>query len=56
MSLLNRHLAALKNNPIPPEANAILNSIRGIGITSIQPDTSTSQVEILLALKPKSGK
>lgn len=56
MSLVNRNLAALQNNPIPPEANAILNSIRGIGITAIQPDTSTSQVEMLVALKPKNGK
>lgn len=55
MSVVNRNLAAARNNPIPPEVNLILNSIRGIGITAIQPDTSTSQVEILLALKPKTG-
>lgn len=56
MFLLNRYLTAAQNNPMPPEAYAILNSIRGIGITATQPDASTSQVEMLLALKPKTGK
>ncbi|MCL1475340.1 DUF3352 domain-containing protein [Argonema antarcticum] len=54
MSLVNRNLAAAQNNPIPAEANAILTSIRGIGMTATQPDASTSQMEMLLALKPKT--
>ncbi|MHC5598448.1 MAG: DUF3352 domain-containing protein [Nostoc sp.] len=31
---------------------SILNSIRGLGFTAISPDKSTSQLEMLLALKP----
>ncbi len=30
----------------------ILNSIRGLGFTAISPDKSTSELEVLLALKP----
>ncbi len=41
--------------PIPPEANAILSSIRGIGMTANIPNKSTSEVEMLLALKKKTG-
>lgn len=56
MSLVNRYLSQTPNNSMPPEATAILNSIRGIGSTATQPDKSTSQFEILLALKPNSAK
>ncbi|WP_427160725.1 DUF3352 domain-containing protein [Aliinostoc sp. HNIBRCY26] len=51
MSIVNR-FAAQSQQPIPPEANAILSSIRGIGVTAVSPDQSTSQIEMLLALKP----
>ncbi len=37
---------------IPPETKAILDSIRGIGMSASSPNDSTSQVEMLLALKP----
>ncbi len=53
MSLVNR-FASQTQQPITPEASAILNSIRGLGVTATQPDKSTSQVEMLLGLKPKS--
>lgn len=56
MSAINRNLPAEQKNSIPPEANAILNSIRGVGVTAMQPDASTSEMEMLLALKPKNGK
>ncbi|MBW4563801.1 MAG: DUF3352 domain-containing protein [Mojavia pulchra JT2-VF2] len=52
MSLVNRFAAA--SQPLPPEASAILGSIRGLGITATSPDKSISQVEMLLALKPKT--
>lgn len=53
MSLVNR-FASQTQQPIPPETSAIFNSIRGLGVTATQPDKSTSQVEMLLGLKPKS--
>ncbi len=53
MSLVNR-FATQTQQPIKPETMAIFNSIRGIGVTATQPDNSTSQVEMLLGLKPKS--
>ncbi|UKO98553.1 DUF3352 domain-containing protein [Nostoc sp. UHCC 0870] len=55
MSLVNR-FAAQSQQPIPPDANAILSSIRGVGVTATSPDKSTSQVEMLLALKPSKAK
>jgi hypothetical protein len=53
-SLINKF--ATPTQPIPPEANAILNSIHGFAVTVNSPDQSTSQMEMLLALKPSSGK
>lgn len=50
MTLVNR-FAALTQSPIPPEPAAILSSIKGIGVTSSQVNTSTGQVDMLLALK-----
>jgi hypothetical protein len=38
--------------PLPPDAQAILDSIRGLGVTVNSPDKSTTQMEMLLALKP----
>lgn len=40
-------------SPPTPEATAILNSIRGIGITATSPNKSLTQMEMLLALKRK---
>ncbi|MBD2677565.1 MULTISPECIES: DUF3352 domain-containing protein [Nostoc] len=39
------------NSLISAEANTILSSIRGFGITATSPDKSTSELEMLLALK-----
>ncbi|MEO0687487.1 MAG: DUF3352 domain-containing protein, partial [Cyanobacteria bacterium J06649_11] len=40
-------------SPPTPEATAILDSIRGIGITATSPNKSLTQMEMLLALKRK---
>ena len=50
MTLVNR-FAAMAQSPMPPELASVLNSIKGIGITSNQADPSTTQMEMLLALK-----
>ncbi|MEH2198970.1 DUF3352 domain-containing protein [Nostoc sp.] len=39
-----------------PNTITILNSIRGLGFTANSPDKSTSELEMLLALKPKTAK
>ncbi|MBE9034985.1 DUF3352 domain-containing protein [aff. Roholtiella sp. LEGE 12411] len=54
LSLVNRFAA--QGQPIAPEANAILTSIRGLGVTATSPDKSTSELEMLLALKPNTTK
>ncbi|MBD0262302.1 MAG: DUF3352 domain-containing protein [Tolypothrix sp. Co-bin9] len=54
VSLVNRF--AVQGQAMPPEASAILSSIRGLGVTATSLDKSTSQVEMLLALKPKTAK
>lgn len=51
-TLINR----FPGQAMPPEANAIVSSIRGLGVTATSPDKSTSQLEMLLALKPKTTK
>ncbi|MBK1989100.1 DUF3352 domain-containing protein [Sphaerospermopsis aphanizomenoides BCCUSP55] len=53
-SLITR--LATQGQPLPPDASAILASIRGVGVTVNSPDKSTSQMEMLLALKPSTGK
>ena len=47
---------AAQSQPLPPDATAILNSIRGLGVTINSPDKSITQMEMLFALKPTSGK
>ncbi|MBE9234118.1 DUF3352 domain-containing protein [Cuspidothrix issatschenkoi LEGE 03284] len=47
---------AAQSQPLPPDAIAILNSIRGLGVTVNSPDKSMTQMEMLFALKPTSGK
>ena len=54
-------LALLKSNPtltqgggLPPELDAILSSIRGIGMATTQSDQSLVQWEALIALRPKN--
>lgn len=53
MSFVNRF--ATQTHAITPEASAILNSVRGIGMTANSPDKSISQMELLLALKPRKS-
>lgn len=50
MSLVNR-FAAMNQSPIPPESAAVLSSIKGIGLTSSQVNTSTGQMDVLFSLK-----
>jgi len=52
---ITRNLAQAQNTYIPPEVSTIMDSIRGVGMTNISPDKSTSQVEMLLALKPRAN-
>lgn len=47
--------SATQNHAIIPKASAILNSIRGIGMTASSPDKSISEMELLLALKPRKS-
>jgi Protein of unknown function (DUF3352) len=50
-SLFNSKLGAMAGQNIPPDVNAIVTSIRGLGMSSTQPDKNTSQFEALLTLK-----
>jgi Protein of unknown function (DUF3352) len=51
LALINANAPA---GTITPESKAILESIRGISMSASTPNESTSQVEMLLALKPSS--
>ncbi|WP_414563242.1 MULTISPECIES: DUF3352 domain-containing protein [unclassified Anabaena] len=53
-SLVNRFVA--QRQPLPSQANTVLSSIRGLGVTVTSPNKSTSQLEMLLALKPQTVK
>jgi hypothetical protein len=50
LTVINRW-ATPSQNPLSADAIALLNSIRGIGITSTQVDSTTGQVDLSLALK-----
>ncbi|GAX36346.1 DUF3352 domain-containing protein [Nodularia sp. NIES-3585] len=52
-SLVNRFMA--QTQPLPPEANTVLSIIHGFGVTLTSSDKSTSELEMLLALKPKTA-
>jgi Protein of unknown function (DUF3352) len=49
--LVNSKLSAFGGKSIPPDVDAIVTSIRGLGMSSTQPDKNTSQFEALLTLK-----
>ncbi|TVP57258.1 MAG: DUF3352 domain-containing protein [Nodularia sp. (in: Bacteria)] len=53
-SLVNRFVA--QGQPLSSEVNAVLSSVYGFGITATSPDKSMGQLEMLLALKPKTAK
>jgi hypothetical protein len=50
MSIVNKFATAA---PIPPDTAAILNSIRGLAVTATSNNESTTQMEMLVSLKPK---
>ncbi|WP_373539890.1 DUF3352 domain-containing protein [Chamaesiphon sp.] len=52
--LFNSKVGATMGRDIPPDVNAVLTSIQGLGMSSAQPDKNTSQFEALLTLKPAS--
>lgn len=54
MTLVNRSLVQPQQGVIPPNANAVLTSIRGVGVTATWPEKGTSELEMLVALKPTS--
>ncbi len=51
MPIINKFVTTAQ--PISPDTAAILNSIRGIGVTANSNNESTTQMEMLLSLKPK---
>jgi hypothetical protein len=52
MALINKMTPPDQKNSMTPEVAAVLNSIRGVGMTSTQPDQHSNQVELVLSLKP----
>lgn len=52
-SLVNQFVAQIQ--PLPSEANTVLSSIHGFGVSLTSPDKTIGQLEILLALKPKTA-
>ncbi|PSB53959.1 DUF3352 domain-containing protein [Chamaesiphon polymorphus] len=55
LGLYTSKVGTVAGRTIPPDVNAILTSIQGLGVSSAQPDKNTSQVEILLTLKPATN-
>ena len=52
MTALFEKLGAISQKSVPADVNALLGSVRGVGMTSVQVDKTTNQFEALLALKP----
>ncbi len=52
--LVNSKMGAMAGKSIPPDVEAIVSSIQGLGMSSAQPDKNTSQFEAILTLKPTS--
>ncbi len=50
-SLFGQKIAMFSGKSIPPDADALISSVRGIGMTSVQVDKTTYRSESLLALK-----
>jgi hypothetical protein len=50
-ALFGSKLAAVSGKPMPADVDAVVSSIRGIGMTSVQTDKATNKFEALLALK-----
>jgi hypothetical protein len=54
MTVVNNSLLKAQTSAVPAETMSVLNSVRGIGLTVTQPNQTTAQLEMLLALKPKA--
>jgi hypothetical protein len=54
MTVVNNSLLKAQMSAVPAETMSVLNSVRGIGLTVTQPNQTTAQLEMLLALKPKA--
>ena len=54
MAVVNNSMLKAQASAVSPEAMTVLGSMRGIGITVTQPNQTTAQLEMLLALKPKT--
>jgi hypothetical protein len=52
MALVNKVMLVSQRQTMPPETAAVLNSIKGFGGTSVAVDKTTSQFEMVMALKP----
>ncbi|WP_414527576.1 DUF3352 domain-containing protein [Nodularia chucula] len=53
VSLVNSF--ASPGQPLASEANTVLSAIHGFGVTATSPDNFTAELEMLLALKPKTA-
>ena len=51
----NRFIPPADRELITPEIRALINTVRGIGVTASLPSKTTSKFEILLSLKPNGG-
>ena len=52
VALINQISAVTQQGGLPPDAQTLFASIKGIGATSVQPTKGTGEFEMLLALKP----
>jgi hypothetical protein len=52
LSLMQRPLFVSQQAAMPPETRALLESVRGIGLTTTQPTPTRFEAEMLLSLKP----
>lgn len=53
LALINSEPFKAQASTIPPDTTTILQSIQGVAVSATQPDKSTSQFELLMALKPR---
>lgn len=52
--LISSKMPPAEKSKITPEANALINTVLGIGVTTSVPDKSTGKLELLVALKPNA--
>jgi Protein of unknown function (DUF3352) len=51
-TLFQQKLVAVSQKAVPADVDALIGSVRGVGMTSVQVDKTTNQFEAVLALKP----